>query len=507
MSLPQEALLIDLSDEITPLPPIPNNNEYELTQKMNELNVENNTNTSPVKTYPVNNYQNNNYQTNTNPDNTIPVNTIPVNTIPVNNYRVDNYPFNIDNRQNMRNKYPVKNKYINTIMNRFNTETNYPYVTNNNHQPPLQQSANNMVNNGDTMNNYSLQQSNNAEIYYPPPPEYTNFSDQPNVYKQPTTFQSYTNSLGEKPNYDPPKPSAPESPKPNYDMSNSYVPESHNYDLKYDDAYYIGASAPPTEPYHIDDSYKNLYTKTDNNINIEPVVEHYVSPPVYSVCQKHNIDQDNLIDMKGRKQLIFVDDSYSNITEAFLSENRSGQIIDAGRMLVEFNAVHNKFSVIFKLLNSFWMDNDNITTPNQYDDWVKNIDWNGGTNSGERLNIILEEYFEKWESNPNMDPINIIYIGDGAIEDVNKYITCVAHASDESARRKKPRQITFQVFQVGSDINATKSFQYMNNLLKTKFNIKNDIFECICDNLSLKDKSNKAIVGTSVDYDNTQPNY
>ena len=218
------------------------------------------------------------------------------------------------------------------------------------------------------------------------------------------------------------------------------------------------------------------------------------------VCQKYNVSEEQLLDTKNRTQIVFVDDSYSNITEAFIDENRSGQIIDASEMIVEFNSVHNKFPVSFKMLNCFWMDKNDIYTTSDFKSWSKGIEWSGGTKAGTRLNIILKDYFNEWNQDPNVRPVNIIYMGDGAIEDMNQYIACVVHAAEESSRRGKPRQITFQMFQVGNDPSATKSFEFMDNELKKRYNMKSDVVDCVYGDKPLKEKIIKAMIGAGVEY-------
>jgi hypothetical protein len=214
----------------------------------------------------------------------------------------------------------------------------------------------------------------------------------------------------------------------------------------------------------------------------------------------------SLIGIKDRKQIIFIDDSYSNITEAFAHENRSGQIMDACRMIVELNSVHNRFEVGFRMLNSFYNDTDSIYNTDHYNNWIKNIQWGGGTEAGIRMNAILEEYFMEWNSNTETNPVNIIYIGDGLIEDQKLFTACIVNAAHECESRKKPRQITFQLFQVGEDTEATRFFQELDDNLKTTYLIKSDIVDCVYGTMSLIDKIKKAMVGIANDYVDTLPN-
>lgn len=353
----------------------------------------------------------------------------------------------------------------------------------------------------------------------PPPPPSAHESYMPPVV-QPPPKEYIMQPPAEKQStgrWDPPmncKPKIPTEPKPNHQP--------------YFDPPYNQASAPPLgvgQPYpypngpYGNESYKAPYggpygNETYNSPSngpygnepskplYPPVSSIYPpKPPIHSVCQKYNISEEQLLDTKGRTQIAFIDDSYSNITEAFIDENRSGQIIEASEMIVELNSVHNSFPVTFKLLNCFWMDRNDVYTVEEFKDWSKNIEWNGGTMAGERLNIILKEYFQEWNQNPDVKPINIIYMGDGAIEDlVKKYIPCVVHAAEEAARRGKPRQITFQMFQVGKDPNATESFEFMDNELKVRYNMKCDVVDCVYGDKPLKEKILKALVGAASEY-------
>ena len=292
------------------------------------------------------------------------------------------------------------------------------------------------------------------------------------------------------------------APGSEYIEGNYYgIPVASAPGSEYIEGNYYGipvASAPP-----VDDVSHNF------NQALYPPIDTMYPPkrPINSICQKYDISEEQLLDTKDRKQIVFIDDSYSNITEAFIHEDRSGQIIDACRMIVELNSVHNTTPVSFKLINQFWSDSDVIYTPKEYDIWCKVIEWDGGTKAGIRLNAILEEYFIKWNENPNVKPVNIIYIGDGAIEDLELYTACIVNAAKVSAARGKPRNITFQMFQVGEDQSAKSSFEYMDNELKNKYGMKCDIVDCVYGNGNLTQKIIKGMVGASVEYVDNQPNY
>jgi hypothetical protein len=265
-------------------------------------------------------------------------------------------------------------------------------------------------------------------------------------------------------------------------------------------------SAPPTTevyvPYHLSTTKEPDYS--DSISAVESMYPPQVSNPV---CNKYDISSMSLIDTKGRKQIVFIDDSYSNITEAFVDENRSVQIIDACRMIVELNSVHNNFEVRFRMLNSFYNDTNDVFNTFDYDNWIKNIQWEGGTEAGVRMNTILEEYFTEWNHNSETIPVNIIYIGDGLIEDQSMFTACIVNASQECERRKKPRQITFQLFQVGEDTGATHFFRELDDNLKTTHKMKNDIVDCVYGTMPLIDKIKKAMIGATTDYVDAQSNY
>ena len=224
------------------------------------------------------------------------------------------------------------------------------------------------------------------------------------------------------------------------------------------------------------------------------------------VCAKYGVSPMSLIGTKGRKQIVFIDDSYSNVTDAFAHENRSGQIVDACRMIVDLNSVHNSFEVCFRMINSFYKDTNSIFTTEHYNEWVKDIQWEGGTEAGVRMNAILEEYFAEWNRNPDTKPVNIMYIGDGMIEDQRLFTACIVNAAQVCESRKKPLHITFQLFQVGNDTEATRFFRELDDNLKTTYHMKSDIVDCVYGSMPLIEKIKKAMIGASDDYVDAIPN-
>ena len=56
------------------------------------------------------------------------------------------------------------------------------------------------------------------------------------------------------------------------------------------------------------------------------------------------------------------------------------------------------------------------------------------------------------------------------------------------------------MFQVGNDPSATKSFEFMDNELKKRYNMKSDVVDCVYGDKPLKEKIIKAMIGAGVEY-------
>jgi hypothetical protein len=328
-----------------------------------------------------------------------------------------------------------------------------------------------------------------------PPHDYNNYRQPPiyPVYSEPPLYPTLPEPVPDPkpyvppnmPTYNPPKPpSIPEKPPYGNGPYGSRSYETPKPPVKNDDVYYD--TPPEMGPYGTDNKPTSIVSYSSTTYSKE------IGNPI---CIKYDVTEEQLIQMRGRTQLILIDDGYSNITEAFAEEQRSSQIADACKMLVEFNGVHNSFPTKIHLVNAFYLDNETIYNENDYNEWLKNLEWTGGTIVGDRLNAILESYFKEWNRSSDTLPITITYIGDSPIKEMKKFMACIVNAVQETEKRCKPRQIIFQIFQVGNDTSTTINFQQIESEIKTKYKVKGDIVECYFGPLNLMQKIKKALVG------------
>ena len=349
------------------------------------------------------------------------------------------------------------------------------------------------------------QHASNIQYNRPPPiyPVYNNYTP-PSTHLYPQipepTYQSpYQSSYQYKepskvymepkmPKYDPPKPPNTFYESVPYNSKSYKTPPPP---VKNDDVYYDN---PPYDnpPYDNKTKYDNgPYGSTIYNSPKSPY-GNVGNPALIN----YDISEDSLFGMKGRQQIILIDDGHSNITDAYSNDDRSGQNVDACKMMVELNGVVNSKPIKFHLINAFYLDKDNVYHINDYNDWIKTLDWlASGTSPAVRLNAVLESYFLEWNKDSNLAPVTITYISDSKINDYDKMVACLVNAIRESETRGKPLQITFQIFQVGKDENTTKLLKQMETDLKIKYRLKSDSIGIYYGNMILMQKIKKAIVG------------
>jgi hypothetical protein len=151
-----------------------------------------------------------------------------------------------------------------------------------------------------------------------------------------------------------------------------------------------------------------------------------------------------------------------------------------------------------RCLNTFYHESNEIYTVDDFKSFVGKIEWSGGTETGTRLNTILAEYFKEWNTNSGMMPLSIIYIGDGTIDDMEFMEKCIVNCAYVTSIRMAPKQITFQLYQVGNDEKATQDFINLDDNLKNKHNLSADIVDCIYGTgTTLIEKVKKGIIGSA----------
>lgn len=188
----------------------------------------------------------------------------------------------------------------------------------------------------------------------------------------------------------------------------------------------------------------------------------------------------------GTEFILCIDDSGSN--QAFdHQDNRIGQIIETGGIIVDLVKELNLNGTRLKFVNCIDLDTS-IFTPDDFKKHMSLVRWEGGTFSGIRIDSFMREYFDNWTRYGYVCPLNLIYIGDGKIDDQNYLEQVVISSLTESANRGLPSQIKFEFYLVGDDEEGRQSFIRMDDIFKNTYGISQELVDVIYHSGDLKFK-------------------
>ena len=233
--------------------------------------------------------------------------------------------------------------------------------------------------------------------------------------------------------------------------------------------------------YPSSDKHQHNYSPT--NTNYQPTYPDTIEMEEYNeVCQTYGITLESLLDYKNRQIMVIINDRNSMKNSQFSQERRIEQIEETVKMIIDFNSVHNNFGVQVAYINEEQLDSNCIYKPN---DFIKNIsqnNWEGSNYVSIRINNILSEYYQKWNKDPNIMPLGVIYVTDSGFDkyDGIMFKDVVSNfAMVNEQERKEPRKITMGVFQVGRDEDTTSNLMSFDDVIKSRYKIKSDVFDCI----------------------------
>jgi hypothetical protein len=188
----------------------------------------------------------------------------------------------------------------------------------------------------------------------------------------------------------------------------------------------------------------------------------------------------------GNEFILCIDDSGSN--QAFdHQDNRIGQIIEAGGIIVDLVKELNLNGTRLRFVNCIDLDTS-ILTPDNFKQHMSYVRWEGGTFSGIRIDSFVREYFENWNKYGYVCPLNLIYIGDGKIDDQSYLEQVVINSIAESANRGIPTQVKFEFYLVGDDEEGRQSFIQMDDTFKNIYGISSELVDVVYHTGDLKFK-------------------
>lgn len=222
-----------------------------------------------------------------------------------------------------------------------------------------------------------------------------------------------------------------------------------------------------------------------------------LSMNVDTVCQKYGITKQAFKILSNnlgiRDVVLLVDDSGSmNL------ENRIEDAIATMTMLLEISLMFDSNGIDVMFLNQTHF-NCVINSIDQVTALNDKFEANGGTNAGNALNYFVKLFKHNYTS-VSGKPVTLIYLGDGKIDDSDLFTQTIVNAckiprnSDANVR-----PITFQLFQVGTDAEASKYFQDLDVILKDIYKLEDCVDTVSYEKMkgrSLKDTVLKILLGS-----------
>lgn len=219
---------------------------------------------------------------------------------------------------------------------------------------------------------------------------------------------------------------------------------------------------------------------------------------VDTICQKYGITKQAfkiLSNNLGMRDIVLlIDDSGSMNLETRIEDAIATMI-----MLLEISLMFDSNGIDVMFLNQTHL-NCVISNINQITSLNDTFEASGGTHAGNALNYFVELFKHNYAS-VNGKPVTLIYLGDGKIDDSDLFTQTIVDAC--KIPRNNPtvdvRPITFQLFQVGTDSEASKYFQELDTIMKEVYKLEDCVDTVSYEKMkgrSLKDTVLKILLGS-----------
>jgi len=188
-------------------------------------------------------------------------------------------------------------------------------------------------------------------------------------------------------------------------------------------------------------------------------------PPPYSQTSQQRAGEDPLLMLRRYTTVIVVDDSSSMYGERWA---------EAGEALAALASIAERYEtdgLDICFLNN-WHYGRNIKSEREVEAIFDRVQPSGCTPTGERLERLLRDYIKEYrDSKGEVKPINFLVITDGEATDDPEY--AIRDAARKLDELEAPlSQVGIQFVQIGTDPEATKFLEYLDDRLSTKYGVR-----------------------------------
>jgi hypothetical protein len=246
---------------------------------------------------------------------------------------------------------------------------------------------------------------------------------------------------------------------------------------------------------HIIPQQYNYPPPTAPIINVMPSAPIINVMPSLTTSNGRSVDEyDELMKILSEYDInIVIDDSTS-----MMLEGRWGDCKEAIGLLIPYATKYDDDGVDIYFLNH--KESYNVKKSEDINYIFSKIKPRGGTDIGNKLCAIFKKYFDGLvvkNGLSNKKPMNIIIITDGTPTDKEFLMKCIADFYGAIKNKGLvPKNIFgIQFYQVGTDLEATKFLEYMDNEYYKDYNIE-DLIDCVPTDISNHMPLKKVIMKT-----------
>lgn len=259
-------------------------------------------------------------------------------------------------------------------------------------------------------------------------------------------------------------------PSGNVRRSDHTTQSQHQYVGAPPDYYPPSYPAQPSAPPMTTEYYQN-----------PPPVAYPTSQPAQMtynqyVCNKYQISEFQFKSLQrhlqGRDFKLFIDDSASMNLGTCISDT-----LATAYMLLELTLMFDDDGIDIYFINQTSLNRTGVNSTEMLNSIINNIQWEGSTLAGKQMNNIVNEFILKYPQKNK--PVTVIYIGDGRIDDTPLFTQSIVNGCKKFQEVNHIKPISFQLYQVGNNADATAFFAGLDDDLKTHYGLDKDSVDTV----------------------------
>lgn len=148
-------------------------------------------------------------------------------------------------------------------------------------------------------------------------------------------------------------------------------------------------------------------------------------------------------------------------------------------MITEIALMFDDDGIDLYFINQSELNTKNVNNINTCKNIMQHNKWSGSTYAGKTMEKIVADFASKYHLTQGKKDATVIYIGDGDIHDRDVFTTAIVNGCRIPSKTNKSKPLTFQLYQVGDDANASRFFSGLDNELKNMYQLKHDCVDTV----------------------------